>query len=390
MRLSEFLRTHTERVLEEWEQFARSISPDSEMTSQQLRNNAKNMLEAIAEEMEATQSGHERHQKSQGDAASEAESDEVDHASEVHARERSGAGFDLVEVVSEYGALRASVTRLWSEHSPADSQLALDDIRRFHETIDQSMSIAVQRYTEIVDRSRKLFLAILGHDLRSPLAAIAMNARLLSESRSANTDLGEIAEIGEGMSSSAQAMDEIIQDLLVLAGAQLGASMPLHKDDVELGALVRDVARETRACCPTCTIRVEDPAGDLTGHWDRCRLRQMVSNLLGNAIQHGDGTVVIAAEAGDDDILLRVRNGGEPIPHEQLPFVFNPLMRAVQASERFSGSLGLGLYIVKLIVNAHDGVIRVRSTPGTGTVFTIRLPRRAESPAAIAGADPGP
>jgi signal transduction histidine kinase len=377
MRLADFIRTNTEKVLVDWEQFARSISPNPEMTALDLRDNAKNMLAAIADDMETLQNERQRHEKAQGDQVSVAvaDGDEVDAASEVHARERANSGFELVEMVSEYRALRASVTRLWFEQAPADSAEAREDIRRFHEAVDQSMAIAIRRYAKHEDRSRQIFLAILGHDLRNPLSAIAMNARLLTESPSGNTD---IAEIGEGIASSARAMDGIIQDLLVFAGGQLGASMPLDKEDVDLRALVRDVARETRSYCSSCSVRVEDASGDLSGWWDAGWLRQMLSNLLGNAIQHGDGIIEIAAEAQNGDVLLTVRNGGKPIPPALLPFIFNPLVRPHSPGELRRGSLGLGLYIAKEVVKAHGGAINVESKAETGTVFTIRLPRRAE------------
>lgn len=388
MRLSDFIRSHTEQVLEDWEQFARSISPDPEMTPLDLRDNAKNMLEAIADDMETLQSERERHEKSQGDLVSGADRDEVDAASEVHAKERANSGFELVEMVAEYRALRASVMRLWFERAPPDNAQTREDIQRFHEAVDQSMTIAIRRYAKLVDRSRQIFLAILGHDLRNPLSAIAMNARLLAGCGSGDADLGEI---GDDIASSARAMDRIIQDLLTFAGGQLGAPMPIDRHDADLGTLVREVVRESKSCCSSCSIRVQDSAGDLSGWWDAPRLRQMLSNLLGNAIQHGDGIIDIRAEAENGDVVLTIRNGGKPIPPELLSFIFNPLTRPHRPGERRRGSLGLGLYIAKEVVKAHGGVIDVESEAETGTVFTIRLPRRVEvaSRSPAAGGDLG-
>lgn len=386
MRLSEFIRNNSERILVEWEQFARSISPNPEMTSLDLRDNAKNMLEAIADDMESWQSEVQRHEKSQGDQDVAAGGDEVDAASEVHARERASSGFELVEMVSEYRALRASVTRLWFEQAPPDSAEAREDMRRFHEAVDQSMAIATRRYAKHQDRSQQLFLAILGHDLRNPLSAIAANASLLTEHSTINTDQGEIVEIGKGIASSARAMDAIIQDLLIFAGGHLGAAMPIDKGNADLGTLVREVVRESRSSCSSCSIRIDDASCDLSGWWDASRLRQMLSNLLGNAIQHGDGTVEIVTKAEHKDVVLTIRNGGKPIPSEVLPFLFNPLTRPQSPGGRRPGSMGLGLYIAREVIKAHAGTIDVKSTSENGTVFTIRLPRAAE----IAQENPDP
>lgn len=381
MRLSDFLRTHTEQVLVEWERFARDISPDPEMTSLQLRDNAQNMLEAIADEIESLQSERERHEKSEGESKDDTESEEVDHASEVHARERAMSGFELVEMVSEYRALRASVTRLWFEQGPPDSELACDDLRRFHEAIDQSMDIAIRHYAELVDRSRQIFLAMLGHDLRNPLCAIGINAWLLTQPNGSDS-----AEIGKDIASCAKAMQGIIQDLLAYAGGSLGATIPVTKTDADMGVLVREVVREAQTNCSSCSIRVGDLAGDLSGRWDPVRIRQMLSNLIGNAVQHGDGTIDIHAAPEGESVLLTVRNGGKPIPQDQLAMIFNPLFRSDQSDHRVSGSLGLGLYIVKEVATAHGGTVGVSSSEGTGTVFTVRIPRHDGGDAAHAEA----
>ncbi|MCC5824263.1 MAG: RsbRD N-terminal domain-containing protein [Phycisphaerales bacterium] len=258
--MSEFIRTHTELILEDWEQFARSISPNPGLTASQLRDNAENMLEAIADDMDSEQSERERHEKSQGEECSSGECEEVDTESKVHARERAHSGFDLVEMVSEYRALRASVTRRWYERGPADTAETREDLRRFHEAIDQSMDMAIRHYAQLVDRSRQIFLAMLGHDLRNPLCAIGINASLLTE-----PGRSDLAEIGKDIASCVRAMQGIIQDLLTYAGGSLGATIPVTKRDADMGVLVREVVREAQTNCSSCTIRVGDLAGDLSG-----------------------------------------------------------------------------------------------------------------------------
>jgi signal transduction histidine kinase len=118
-----------------------------------------------------------------------------------------------------------------------------------------------------------------------------------------------------------------------------------------------------RAAHPTCTLRY-NPRGDLTGEWDASRLRQLLSNLIGNAIQHGaEGCEVrlsVNGEGADGVVVLAVHNQGPAIPAELLPTIFDPLVRAVspELEQRGRpGSIGLGLYIAREVVHAHGGTI---------------------------------
>jgi signal transduction histidine kinase len=123
-------------------------------------------------------------------------------------------------------------------------------------------------------------------------------------------------------------------------------------------------------------------AGDLTGQWDAARLRQVLSNLVGNAIEHGDEHGAIEVRAGSDGpkVLLTVTNHGTLIAPSALPTLFDPFVRATSlpGSSRRRGGIGLGLYIAREIVTAHGGTISVASSEATGTVFTVCLPRHHE------------
>ena len=114
--------------------------------------------------------------------------------------------------------------------------------------------------------------------------------------------------------------------------------------------------------------------GDLRGQWDADRLAQVVSNLVGNAIQHGSGTpITLSAQEHRDSVTLSVNNGGTPIPSEALPFVFEPLARG--RIDSAPHSIGLGLFIARAIVSAHGGHIHVGSSTEGGTTFTVGLPK---------------
>ena len=179
MRLADFILANVEPILAEWEAFARGIWPGAKTDPLTLRDHAEDILRATARDMKSAQTTAQQSDKSKGEGDAGAGSESLDGASDVHAVGRVASGFDLLAVVAEYRALRASVIRLWRESSPDPDRRDLDDLTRFNESIDQSLTEAVRSYTERVDRSRQMFLAILGHDLRNPLNSVTMSAALL-------------------------------------------------------------------------------------------------------------------------------------------------------------------------------------------------------------------
>ena len=380
MRLADFILANIESILAEWESFARGVWPGAKTDPLALRDHAEDILRATASDMKSVQTATQQSDKSKGEGHAGADSVRVNGASDVHAVGRVSSGFNLLAVVAEYRALRASVIRLWRESAPAPDVRDLDDLTRFNESIDQSLTKAVGSYTQRVDRSRQMFLAILGHDLRNPLNSMMMSATALS--RSGQLD-AESSDIAAQISASAAAMARMISDLLDFTGAGLGAGMPVSPAAMDLKSVCQQVVDEMRAAYPARTLRFK-PHGDLTGRWDAHRLRQLVSNLLGNAVQHGasDGPVDLSVSAEGADVVLAVHNGGRPIPPGALPTIFDPLVRGISPElqkQRRPGSIGLGLYIARAVVTAHGGAIDVKSSEEAGTVFTVRLPRHPAS-----------
>jgi hypothetical protein len=146
MRLAEFMVANLEPILLEWEVFARSIAPDKKMDVLALRDHADEILLATVRDMRSEQSATERSAKSHGRGPHDVGLS-LNGASELHALDRLGSGFDLLEVVSEYRALRASVLRLWHESGVQPQESDVDDVTRFNESIDQSLVKAVSSYT---------------------------------------------------------------------------------------------------------------------------------------------------------------------------------------------------------------------------------------------------
>jgi signal transduction histidine kinase len=314
--------------------------------------------------------------KSKGQHAGDEHGLRLDGASESHAIERLGSGFDLIEVVSEYRALRASVLRLWHESEPSPAERDVEELTRFNESIDQSVAKAVSSYTKRVDQARDLFLAILSHDLRNPLNSIAMSAQLIPQQSEPNVELSQTAA---QISTSAQVMARMISDLLDYTRTRLGAGMPVSPAQMDLAPLCREVFDEFNSAHPSRAMSF-DCDGDTTGEWDADRLRQAVSNLMGNAVQHGDpdGTIDLSLVGEPSEVILVIHNDGPPIPPGELPRIFQPLVRGSgDGKPRINrpGSIGLGLYIAREIAKSHGGNIDVTSAEPAGTTFTVRLPR---------------
>src|SRR5690606_39094583 len=181
MRLADFILANIEPILVQWEQFARRIWPGGAPAEPaELRDDAEAILRATAADMVTDQSAEEQHDKSEGRGGSESHSRMLDSASVRHGGGRVDSGFRLVQVLAEYRALRSSVVRLWRQSNPVPDPADLDDLTRFHESMDQSLAQAVETFSQNVDQARMLFLAVLGHDLRNPLNAITMSGGLLA------------------------------------------------------------------------------------------------------------------------------------------------------------------------------------------------------------------
>ena len=375
MRLAPFILENSQPILEEWDVFARSLAAGEDMTALALRDHAKEILLATARDMQAAQSPRQQAEKSKGEGGADgAESDELDKASASHGIGRVGSGFDIIEVVSEYRALRATVLRLWRKSGPKLDLEDVDDVTRFNESMDQSLATAVDSYSRRVEQSRHMFLAILGHDLRNPLQCIRMAAYVVGR-KAQESDCADAVSIIE---TNTEAMARLIRDLMDFASTGLGDAMPISRERIDLQRLCQEVVESCRSMQPQRTLNYRH-AGELVGEWDPDRLRQVLTNLIGNAFEHGAATesVELSLGATESTVILSVHSQGAPIPQELLPTIFEPLVRratpvSVEGPE--SGSVGLGLYIVRQILAAHGGSIKVTSGATEGTTFTVRLP----------------
>jgi signal transduction histidine kinase len=216
---------------------------------------------------------------------------------------------------------------------------------------------------------REQFIAVLGHDLRNPLAAVGATAELL-----ARRSEPELVRLGMRLGVTTRRMSQLINDVLDLARSRLGAGMGVVLEETtELAAALNDVVFELREAHPQRRIDA-DIAIARPVRCDRGRLQQLLSNLLGNALTYGavDRPVRVSAAIEGEQLVLEVANEGVPIASGDLARVFEPYWRPLTSKP--GGGLGLGLYICAQIAMAHGGAMRVESSAEAGTVFSARLP----------------
>jgi len=368
-----FLEQNTDLVVDEFETFARTSGPAAEhLCSKDLRDHAKLMLQAISQDMATWQSSSSRHEKAEGHAANSAFS-QVRKTALQHAQHRFGQGFTLPQMLSEYRALRASVIRRWTAQPQGADVDRIDELTRFGEAVDEGLTEAIGWYSRRLEDSRNLLIGVLAHDLRSPLGAIRMSAEyLLRTDRLQDGELRAASRIG----ASAARMAGYVSDLLDFTQTLLGAGLPVGREPLDLVCLCEDVVDELRAAHPKVTVLLEVHAAP-KGSWNGPRLSQLLSNLVTNAIIHGEAgqPITVTVDQADTMATLAVHNRGAPIPAEDLPTLFQPLMHARPAHRRQPGSsgLGLGLYIAREIALAHGGTLHVQSELEVGTTFTARL-----------------
>ncbi|TWI52577.1 signal transduction histidine kinase [Pseudomonas duriflava] len=377
MKLSIFILSNLEDILQEWEGFASTLEPLHNADKIELRDHAAAVLKVIAADLETDQGELESIAKSRGLAPPGI--GVQDTAAELHAAHRVASGLNSDQVMAEFRALRSSVLRLWSKRVEITTPSEIQDMIRFNEAIDQAQSESMVRYTKMLREAQNLFLAILGHDVRTPLGAITMGAQVLLHDQ---TLPSKALKVGLRIFNSSQRMDKIVRDLLDFSTSHLGDGIPVDPHTVDLLEICQNIVEEARTFHPDRKI-ILTTDGHLIGVWDGARIAQAFSNLIANALQHGkpESVVKVSTYGLPDEVVYTVQNEGDVIPPSKLRTFFDPVKRfAIRpVSERTPSraqNLGLGLYVVKQIVTAHEGEITVTSSKEEGIVFTVRLPRK--------------
>jgi PAS domain S-box-containing protein len=218
---------------------------------------------------------------------------------------------------------------------------------------------------------RERFMGVLAHDLRTPLQAVAFTADKLGKTLPAVA-----GRDADRIGRAADRMARMIRDLLDLTRGRLASGIPVAPRAADLAAICRRAVEELRAAHPERQI-VLSVRGDAQGTWDADRLTQVASNLVDNALAYSppDTPISVDVRGEGGHVVLAVKNFGAPIPPEAMSRIFAPFSRGNHDGERAKVGLGLGLFIVHRIVEAHGGAVTLASSAEDGTVFTVSLPR---------------
>jgi sigma-B regulation protein RsbU (phosphoserine phosphatase) len=274
-----------------------------------------------------------------------------------------------------------AVDRRRYERELVDAKNSADRARRELEELNKTLEervaagIAVRLQLEQglfaekeLARFREQFVAILGHDLRNPLASIAGGLNILS--REPQSD--KARRVLMMMSKSTERMSGLIQDMLDLTRCRAGQGIAIDPKPTDLRAVLEQVVQELQTAHPGRDIQSSLQIANEV-HCDGGRISQLVSNLLGNALTHGapDRPVKVVGAAGENEIVITVANEGEPIPEHVRDHLFEPFFRATSSSEK--QGLGLGLFISSEIARSHGGSLEVQSDEKQ-TAFVFRMP----------------
>jgi len=372
VRLAEFIHTNEKQIVSEWESFARTLKPvANDMTPLALRDHIHEILTFIVRDIKSPQTRQEQAQKSKGAKKKNG----IPSAAETHAALRLAGGFNIDQMVSEYRALRASVIKLWSIPNTQMDKTDIADLTRFNESIDQELTESVSHYTKKVNYSKDLFIGILSHELRNPLNVVSMSAQLM-------LSMGAVNErqtmLTKQIFESTERMSDIIGNLLDVTRARFGVGLTVIKAPMDMGMVSTQLVDEMRIAHPTRKI-ILTLSANTEGEWDKARIGQVFTNLIGNAIQYSfkDSSISVIVKGSPKHVMISVHNEGAPVPIKKIKTIFDALARAVSVNEKHPKdvNLGLGLYITKEIVVAHGGTIDVTSTKEAGTTFIVRLPR---------------
>lgn len=371
-KLAQFIDDNTEQILSEWEAFARSLDTAEAMDVATLRDHAREMLDVVACELEEPDAPHsEPSVTSNGTPRARRRAT----AAQEHGAGRAESGFTVAQMVAEFRALRASVVRLWMRQRATVDLADVTELTRFHEAIDQLIAESLTRFSEQIKESKERFLAILGHDLRTPLGAIMTSSAFVLETAKLEDPQRTLLK---SIATSADRMNEMVMDLLDFARTRFGDHIPIERAELDFHQVVEEVVAEVTASAPDRELQVQT-SGDLRGRWDAGRLAQVLTNLLGNAVEHGtpNAPITVTARGDEREVMLSVQSEGPVIGEHDLRQITEGMKNPEHDATRDRRHLGLGLYIVDKIVAAHGGSVDVRSSEEHGTVFTVHLPRGA-------------
>lgn len=357
---SDRLKQNAEKIMRLWEKRTRSeVWAAVHQDSLVLQNSLPVYLDQLVDEL-----SNRIHRTSAQISADEVESTRI---GKLHGHERAGyADYSMSQLIREYHLLRQVIFQVLEEESP----LEVGDRDIIIGSIEQAVNDAATQFSETLRDIQELFMVTLTHDLRSPINVVKMGTHLTLR----RLDRGDThVDVAMRMMSAINRLDSMIQNLLDASRLRTGQSLKLKFEECDLDKLVREVAEDLRFAHGDRFVVVSN--SDITGYCSPKEIRRVIENLAINAVKYGlpQAPITLTLEQTETQINLTIHNEGDPIELDAQSILFQQFRRVVAAEEQTGW--GLGLFLVKSIVEAHSGTIRVESSEGKGTSFIVQLPR---------------
>jgi signal transduction histidine kinase len=293
----------------------------------------------------------------------------------LHGSDRAdNKSYALTEVIFEYHILREVIFKALEEKH---GQLPENERDIIFDSIEQAVNDAAVEFSEIHTDVQQTFVNTLSHDLKNPITVAKMSAQMILRL----TDVDDAAlTSGRRIIGSMNRLESMIHDLLDVSRLRNGESLNLQVVECDLATMIREVADEMSLTHGDRFV-VKSPER-VKGCWDCDSLRRAVENLAGNAVKYStpDSQVTLLLEFGKKAVELTVHNEGKPIAENEIPLLFQNFRRSKSANEGTKTGWGLGLTVVKGVIEAHKGKIRVESKEGKGTSFILEIPTSEVSP----------
>lgn len=286
----------------------------------------------------------------------------------LHGADRaSNRSYDLSEVIFEYHILRESIFEVLERKCA----LAKEQRDIILDSIEQAVNDAAVEFSEIHTEIQQKFVNTLTHDLKSPITAAKLGAQIILR----RTDIPDgCISVASRIVDSLNRIDSMIHDLLDASRVRAGEGLSLQFIRCDLSAVIREVVDEMAMGHDNrFKLNIEN---DVVGTWGCDGLRRAVDNLVGNAVKYGSPNTPISVSLAKTKtgVEISVHNEGNPIPELEVPGLFEPFRRSKSAQEGSKTGWGLGLTLVKGVVDAHKGSVRVESSEGKGTTFYLDIP----------------
>ena len=357
---SDRLRQNAERIMEMWEKRARDeVYASMHQNSLVLQDSLPKYLEQLVDEL-STQIKRTPTRI----ARDERESTRI---GKLHGHERAGyADYSMSQLIFEYHILRQVIFQVLEEEAP----LGVRERDIIIGSIEQAVNDAATQFSETLRDIQELFMVTLTHDLRGPINVVKMGTQLTLR----RLERGDShIDVAVRMLGAITRLDSMIQNLLDASRLRAGQSLKLEFEECDLDKLVFEVVEDLNFAYGERFVVVSD--SEINSYCSPKEIRRVIENLAINAVKYGEPKtpITLTLQQTETQVSLTIHNQGDPIALDAQSILFQQFRRTPSAEEQTGW--GLGLFLVKSIIEAHQGTIEVKSAAGEGTSFIIKLPK---------------